>query len=174
MPGVGKAAGISLALLVAALAATPLSAARAAKTSAQVTAKVVKPVSFTSSGSLGFGTIVVNGLTAPRTVSLSPANVLSCGGGSNELVCSGATSVPTYNIRGTNRMVVSIIKTASTLTNSSNGSTLTLTPSGPSSITLTNSSAAGQNFNIGGSITLTPSTGDGLYSGVVDVTVDYQ
>ena len=163
-----------LALSMAAPDGMPASAARAATASAQVTAKVVRPVTLTSSGAMNFGTIVVNSLTAPRTVSLSPSNVLDCGGGSTELVCSGATSVPVYNVQGTNRMVITINKTPSPLTNSSNGSTLTLTPTGPTSITLVNSGAPGQNFNIGGSITVTPSTGDGLYSGVVNVTVDYQ
>jgi len=159
-----------LALPMAALAGT---AAQAATATAQVSASVVRPVTFTASGSLNFGTIVVNSLTANRTVSLSPANVLNCGG-SAELICSGATSVPTYNVQGTNKMIITIIKTPSTLRNSLNGATLTLTPIGPTSITLTNSGAPGSNFTIGGSFTITPTTGEGLYSGVVDVTVDYQ
>ena len=163
--------GIWLALPLATLAAAPASAAQS---SAAVTVKIVKPLAFTSTGSLNFGTIVTNTLTAPRTISLSPANVLSCGGGSAELVCSGATSVPTYNVQGTNNNVVSITKTATFLTNPGDGSRLTLTPSGPASVLLTNSGAPGVNFTIGGSITLTPTTSAGVYSGVVDVTVDYQ
>jgi len=46
--------------------------------------------------------------------------------------------------------------------------------SGPNSVTFINSSANGVSFTIGGSITLTPATGDGLYSGTVNVQVDYQ
>lgn len=166
--------GALLALPLAALAVLWPSAALGATASAQVKVKIVKPLSLTSTGSLNFGTIVVNNLTAPRTVSLSPANVLDCGSGSAELLCSGTTSVPSYNVVGTNRNIVSIIKPASTLTNADNGATLLLTPLGPSTITLSNSGAQGQYFNIGGAITLTPATGDGLYSGVVNVTVDYQ
>ena len=71
-------------------------------------------------------------------------------------------------------MVVSIIKTASNLTNASTGATLAMTLTGPTTIVLTNSGAPGFNFTIGGSITLTPTTGDGLYSGTVNVQVDYQ
>lgn len=159
-----------LVLPMAALACTP---AHAATANASVNVNIVKPLAFTSTGSLNFGTIVMNSVTGPRAVSLSPTNVLTCGGGS-ELACSGATSVPTYNIQGTNRTVISIVKNVTQLTNSSDGSKLTLTPSGPTSITLTNSGAPGENFTIGGSITLTPSTSAGLYAGVVDVTVDYQ
>ena len=166
--------GRSLALLFATLASAPVAAAApGAEISVQVSVKITKPLSLSSSGSLNFGTIIVNGLTAPRTVSLSAANVLSCGGGTAELICSGPTTVPTYNVQGTNRLIVSIIKNTSTLTNSVNGATLTLTPSGPSTIELTNSGNPGEDFGIGGSILLMPSTA-GLYSGVVDVTVDYQ
>ena len=165
-----RGAAILLALPLAALMAAPASAAQS---SATVTVRIVKPLSLTSSGALNFGTITLNSLTAPRTVSLSPLNILTCGG-SAELICSGATSIPTYNVQGTNRNVISIIKTASQLTNSSDGTKLTLTPSGPSSVTLTNSGAPGENFTIGGSITLTPATSAGVYSGVVNVTVDYQ
>jgi spore coat protein U-like protein len=163
----------NLALLALPLAALAGRSASAATSNATVTVHIVKPLAFSSTGSLNFGTIVANGLTANRTVSLSPANVLSCGG-TAELVCSGATSVPTYNVQGTNRNVLSIFKTPTLLTNSSDGSKLTLTPSGPTSVTLTNSGAPGENFTIGGSITLTPSTSAGLYTGVVNVTVDYQ
>jgi spore coat protein U-like protein len=163
-----------LALPLAALAGLVPSAAAAATATAQVNASVVKPLTFSATGSLNFGTIVVNTLTAPRTISLSPANVLNCGAGAAELVCSGATSVPTYNVQGTNKSVLTIFKTPSLLTNSADGSKLTLTPSGPASVTLTNSGAPGSNFTIGGSITLTPATTAGTYSGVLDVTVEYQ
>ena len=170
MPWGRTQVGALLALPLAALAGAR---AEAAQSNATVTVNIVKPLSFTSTGSLNFGTIVMNNVTAPRTISISPLNVLTCGGG-GELVCSGATSVPTYNVQGTNRTVITIRKTLSMLTNGSDGSKLALTPSGPTSITLTNSGAPGFDFTIGGSITLTPTTSSGLYSGVVDVTVDYQ
>lgn len=163
-------AAVLLALPLAALAVAP---AFAAQSSATVTVHIVKPLSLTSSGALNFGTITINSLTAPRTVSLSPLNVLTCGG-SAELLCSGATSVPTYNVRGTNRNVISIFKNVTQLTNSSDGSKLTLTPLGPTSVTMTNSGSPGENFTIGGSITLTSTTSGGVYSGVVEITVDYQ
>lgn len=161
--------------LLATLIATPAIAAPVSVTApVEVRAKVVKPLTFTASGTMNFGTILLNGLTANRTVSLSTTNVRDCGGGTPQLVCSGATSIPTYNLRGTNNTTVTIIKNASSLTNSATGATLLMSLSGPASINFTSSSANGVSFTIGGSITLTPTTGDGVYSGTVNVQVDYQ
>lgn len=167
---------IKIAVLAASAVAvaTPAVAAPVAATPpAQASAKIVRPLTLTSTGSLNFGTIVLNGVTANRTVSLSSANALDCAGGSTELQCSGTTSVPTYNVRGTNNMTVNILKTASTLSNGTGG-TLTLTPSGANSLVLTNAGAPGDDFNIGGSIVIGVGQAEGLYTGTVDVQVDYQ
>ena len=162
------------AIAATALIATPTLAAPVSSSPAPTaTAKIVRPLTLTSTGSLNFGTIVLNGVTANRTVSLSSANVLTCGG-TAELQCSGTTSVPTYNVRGTNNQVVTIIRTASNLTNANDGSTLSMTPLGAASILLTNSGAPGSDFAIGGSIVIGTGTTDGVYSGTVDVQVDYQ
>lgn len=165
---------LALMAVLAAAASPAMAAPVSAGAAAKITVKIIRPLTLTSSGSLGFGTILLNGLTANRTVALSNANVLNCGGGTAELICSGVTSVPTYNVRGTNNQVVTIIKTASNLTNPANGASLTLTPTGPNSVALSNSGAPGVNFNIGGTITITPTTGDGVYSGTVNIQVDYQ
>ncbi|MEO7814935.1 MAG: DUF4402 domain-containing protein [Sphingomicrobium sp.] len=164
------------ALAAAVFATTPALAAPVGVTGAapSATAKIVRPLTLTATGSLNFGTIVLNGVTANRTVSLSSANVLSCGGGTAELQCSGTTSVPTYNVRGTNNAVVTIIKTASLLTNANDATTLSMTPSGAASVTLTNAGAPGTDFAIGGSFVIGTTTTDGLYSGTVNVQVDYQ
>lgn len=162
------------AIAAAAFAAVPAMAAPVAATPpATATAKIVRPLTLTSTGSLNFGTIVLNGVTANRTVSLSSANVLTCGG-TTELQCSGTTSVPTYNVRGTNNQVVTIIKTASNLTNANDATTLSMTPLGAASVTLTSAGAPGIDFNIGGSIVIGTATTDGVYSGTVNVQVDYQ
>jgi len=95
-----------------------------------------------------------------------------CAGGNAEVVCSGTTSVPTYNVKGTNKMVVNIIKTASSLTGS-NGGTLAFRPTGQATATLPNSGNTGVDFQIGGDIDIVPATVDGTYSGNIDVTVDY-
>ena len=161
--------------LIAACAAAPALAAPVSVTApVEVRAKVVRPLMLSSTGSLNFGTIILNGLTASRTVSLTTTNIRNCGGGTAELVCSGATSVPTYTVRGTNNQTVTIIKTATNLVNAANGATLSMTLAGPATITITNSGANGANFTIGASITIAPTTSDGLYSGSVNVQVDYQ
>lgn len=162
------------ALAAAVLATTPALAAPVGVTGAAptATAKIVRPLTLTSTGSLNFGTIVLNGVSANRTVSLSSGNVLTCGG-TTELQCSGATSVPTYNVRGTNNQVVNIIKTASLLTNANDSTTISMTPLGAASVTLTNAGAPGTDFPIGGSFVIGTTTTDGLYSGTVNVTVDY-
>jgi len=163
------------AAAAAVLAATPAIAAPVGVTGAppSASARIIRPLTLSATGSLNFGTIVLNGVTANRTVTLSAANVVDCAGGSAELACSGTTSVPTYNVRGTNNQVVTVIKNSSTLTGS-NGGTLTLTPVGQNTVTLTSSGAPGDNFAIGGSITIGAATVDGLYTGTVDVQVDYQ
>lgn len=164
------------ALAAAALATVPAVAAPVGPSNGNpsATARIIRPLSLTAAGSLNFGTIVLNGVTANRTVTLSNGNVVDCAGGSTELTCSGTTSVPTYNVRGTQGQVVSIIKNTSLLTNGNDGSTLTLTPVGANTVTLTNSGAPGFDFAIGGSITIGTGTTDGVYSGTVDVQVDYQ
>lgn len=164
-----------LAIIIFGSAAPAIAAPVSVTVPVEVRAKVVKPLTFTATGTMNFGTIVLNGLTANRIVALSTTNVRDCGGGTPQLICSGATSIPTYNLRGTNSTTVTIIKTASNLTNTSGGGgTLPMSLTGPTSITFTSSSANGVSFTIGGSITLTPTTGDGVYSGTVNVQVDYQ
>ena len=158
------------------LATTPALAAPGGVTGAPptATARIIRPLSLTAPGSLNFGTIGRNGVSANRTVALSSGNVLDCGAGTTELQCSGATSVPTYNVQGTNNQVVTVIKTATNLTNSTDGSTLSMTPTGAATVTLANSGAPGSNFNIGGTIVIGAATTDGVYSGTVNVQVDYQ
>lgn len=170
---------MSLAATVAALAVTTtpaIAAPVAASTPAQARARIIKPLSLTATGELNFGTIVIpaGGVTANRVISLSNLNVLDCAGGSAEVTCDPtSTTVPTYNVRGTQGQVVQVIKTASSLSGS-NGGSLSLTPTGPATVTLTNSGAPGENFTIGGDITITSATVDGVYTGTVDVQVDYQ
>lgn len=159
------------ALAAAALAATPAVAAPVGVTGAppSATARIIKPLTLTSTGSLNFGTIVMNGVTANRTVTLNADTSITC---ATELVCDANGTVPTYNVRGTNNQLVTIIKTPTTL-NGSNGGTLTLTPVGQANVLLTSSGSPGNDFDIGGSIVIAAATIDGVYTGTVDVTVDY-
>lgn len=159
------------AIAAAALAAVPAVAAPVGVTGAppSASARIIRPLTLTATGSLDFGTIVMNGVTANRTVTLNADTTITC---ATELVCAANGTVPTYNVRGTQGQTVNIIKTASSLSGS-NGGSLTLTPVGAASVLLTNSGSPGVNFAIGGSIVIGAATVDGVYTGTVDVQVDY-
>ena len=159
------------ALAAAALAAAPAVAAPVSVTGAppSASARIIRPLTLSATGSLNFGTIVMNGVTANRTVTLNADTTITC---ATELVCAANGTVPTYNVRGTQGQTVNIIKNTSSLTGS-NGGSLTLTPVGAASVLLTNSGVPGVDFAIGGSITIGAATVDGVYTGTVDVQVDY-
>lgn len=165
-----------VAALVAgmALAASPaLAAPVGAGTPATARAKLVKPLVLTATRSLDFGTITLGTVAAAgENVTMTQAGAVTCGSGG--LVCSGTPVSAAYNVKGTNNQVVQVFAVASPLTNANDGSTLSFTPNAPATVTLPNSGTAGTNFNVGGSIKIMPTTTDGVYSGNINVTVDYQ
>lgn len=155
---------------VATLYASPSLAATAATTPATAKAQVVKPLALTAKVNMDFGTILLTSLVAGTTytVTLTSAGALNCTAG---LTCS-ATGIPaTFNVQGSNNQLVKIYTAASTLANG--GTSLTLTPSAAASLTLTNSGAPGVDFNVGASFPITSVTPDGVYTGNLNVTVDY-
>jgi hypothetical protein len=98
--------------------------------------------------------------------------VVSC---SPNLICSGAPQVARFNVTGTNKMVVVIAAPDVTLVNQNDASqTLKLKIDNPGQVTLTSSGVPGNNFDLGGSLTLSSATIAGVYSGTIQVTVDYQ
>lgn len=99
------------------------------------------------------------------------AGVLSCPGG---LTCSGTPRPAIFNTSGTNGQVVRIFAAQSDLVNASDGSKIRFTPVAPASVTLTNSGFPGKDFNVGGSIVIPSTATDGLYSGTIEVTAEYQ
>ena len=139
---------------------------------ATATARIVRPLTLTKNTNLDFGTIVLSAVTGNNTVSLDTANALTCGGGS-ELVCSGTTTVANFTVKGTNNQTVKILTAASTLTGSVSGS-LTFTPAAAATVALGATGATtGVNFNVGGAIVIGTATAEGVYTGTMDVTVDY-
>jgi len=167
---------VRLAAIAAALTivATPAFAAGTSATpKAKATAKILRPLTLAATRNLDFGTIVVGAIPGTQTVSVSQGGVLTCG--ASGLTCSGAVTSAQYSVTGTNNMVVTITAAASNLTNTTSGGseTLVFTPSAPANVTLANSGAPGTPFTVGGSIQIATSTVDGLYSGDMDVTVDY-
>ena len=167
------------ACLVASVAATALTTTPAAAapvgaaTPATARARIVKPLVLTATRNLDFGTITLGTVAAGgEAVSMTQAGVVTCGSGG--LTCSGTPVSAAYNVTGTNNQVVQVFAVASPLTNANDGSTLSFSPNAPATVAMPNSGNAGANFNVGGSITILPATTDGVYTGNINVTVDYQ
>jgi hypothetical protein len=168
----------SLGATVAALALTATQAAAApvsATTPATAQARVIRPLQLTSIQDLDLGTIVLTGAAAfSATIAIDRDGNFDCDGGSStNVTCSGTVQEAVYNVRGTNNQVVTIASGPVTLTGS-NGGTLTLTPDHEATVTLTSSGVPGDDFGVGGSITVTDTTVDGVYTGTFAVTADYQ
>jgi hypothetical protein len=162
---------ISVKLLaIAVFAAIPYASAQAATVTAQANVRVLKPLTLASKQDLDFGQIILGG-TGTKTVSVSSTGVLTCAAG---FTCSGTARQAIFNVTGSNGDVVRIFAAASNLVNLSDGSIIRFTPVAPASVTLTNSGAPGLDFNVAGSIAIPSTATDGVYSGVMDVTVDYQ
>ena len=157
-----------------AFTATPAAAAPvAASTPATANAKIYKPLILTANRNLDLGTIVMGTVAAAgEKVTLTAAGGFTCGAGN--LTCSGTPVTAQYNVQGSNNAVVRSLVGNSSLSNGSGGTVAfsALAPV-PATVTLTSSGVPGNNFNVGGEITILPTTPEGVYSGNMDVTVDY-
>lgn len=159
-----------------ALAATPAAAQQVAPTdrNATATARIIKPLTLTWVQDLDLGTIMLSGggAWAGEVVGITSGGVFTC---SNfNVTCSGGTQVARYNVTGTQGQTVTINAGDVTLVNQNDAAeTLLLTVDNPGSVTLTNSGAPGDDFSLGGSITVDSTTVDGVYLGTFDVTVNY-
>ena len=159
-------------LLLPLVAAVPAPAAAVTQT-ATVNANVIRPLTLTSLQDLDLGIMTLKlGSWSGATVGISKAGVFTCNA---NVVCTGAPQVARYKVTGTNKMVVKITAPSVTLVNQSDSTkTLTLTVDNPGTVTLTSSGEPGNNFDLGGSITLSSTTVPGTYNGTFAVTVDYQ
>lgn len=165
----------SLAAIAAtALVATPAFAATPAATNATAQARIIKPLTLTSTQNLDFGTLLLSGAGTwtGAVVDLSSANVLSCP--TTYVTCSGTTTVAKYKVTGTNNQIVTITAPNVVLTNGNDSTkTLVMAVNSPGTVALLNSGNAGVEFPLGGKITLASDTVDGVYTGTFNVTVDY-
>jgi hypothetical protein len=159
------------AVATATLTATPaLAVPVGATTAATAKAQVVKPLSLTAKVNMDFGTILLTSIVAGSTytVTLSSTGTLGCTAG---LACS-TTGIPaTFNVTGSNNQLVKIYTAASSFTNGT--STLSITPSAAASVLLTSSGTPGNDFNVGAYFPITSATTEGVYTGNLNVTVDY-
>jgi hypothetical protein len=163
-------ARIGAAAMVAVVAAVP---ATAATVTAQVTAKVVKPLALTALQDMQFGSMLLGpGNWTGENVVISQAGVRTCPA---DVVCSGSALPARFNVTGTNNNTATVTVPNVTMVNLADSTkTLTLVPNAPASVAITNSGAPGYNFSVGGSIALSSTTADGDYAGTLTVTVDYQ
>lgn len=157
------------AALSALLVAAP---AQAARITAPVNAKVVKPLVLNRVQDFDLGMVLLGSGAFPAvTVRLSRTGVLTCPA---PLTCSGARQVAIYNVSGSNNTTVTIGTPDVILVNQSNsGRTLRLTVDSPGTVTFPNSGTQGINFPLGGSITVDSTVIPGTYQGTFNVTVDY-
>ena len=167
------------AALTATVAAFALSATQAAAapvsatTDASAKARIIKPLTLASKQDLDLGTIVLAGAgTYTATVKIDETGAFDCDGNSGNVTCSNPHQDAVYHITGTNGQSVTIAAGPVTMSGS-NGGSLTLTPLFTAVQTLTNSGGAGMDFNVGGSLPVTDSTTDGVYTGTFAVTADY-
>lgn len=154
---------------VATIAATPAAAQVAANPKATARVNVIKPLTLAVEQNLDFGTVIVTG---DSTVTITQAGGGVCGNAA-DVTCdfTGAT-VARYRVTGSNNQQVNITAIGSNLTRVGGGS-IAFTPSAPASVTLPNSGATGETFNVGGSLALLASLPAGVYTGTVEVTVQY-
>jgi hypothetical protein len=150
-----------------ALAATPT-------TQATATARIVQPLTLDSVRNLDLGTIVLSG-TAPYTdtVGITQAGVFSCGA---DLTCSGTTQTAQYAATGTRdqTLTVSVSPTIALVNQTQVSPDLTLTVDAPAAGSVVLDSTGNVTFDVGGSIQVSDTTADGVYTGTFDVTADYQ
>lgn len=170
--------------LVAVAAATPAAAQNAAQASvaaserATAGARLIKPLTLKANRGLNFGTIVMGTITGDQVVTVDGSGVVTACGTSG-LTCANTAAATaasaSYSVTGTQGQVVLISTAPTSLSNTSGPiGTLTLTPKAPEKLTLGNSGAAANDFTVGGSITISSTTTDGVYAGEVDVQVAYQ
>lgn len=158
------------ATAAAMLAAVPAGAATPT-TQAQASASIKKPLLISRVADLNFGDILLSGSgTFSANVTLGQNGELTCP--STYFTCSGTKSAAIYNVSGNKQQQVNITADDTLTLTGANG-TLTLDVDAPATVTLTNSGNPGTNFGIGGSLTLTNDTPDGVYSGTFTVTAEY-
>ena len=155
------------------LLATPAGAQT--RTSANVPAKlsVLRPLTLVGEQELNFGTVILGpGTWSNASISVSASGVRTCAAA---VSCTGATTAARFRLSGSNNQVVVISAPAVTLVNAADSAQrLTMTAIAPSTLRLTNSGNPGTLFSVGGTISVSSTTPDGVYSGTLEVTVEYQ
>ena len=162
------------AAAVLALTATPAAAAPVSAT-ANAQAKIYRPLSIQNNQGLDFATLVLSGTgTYSTDVSVDQSGGLTYD--NTYVTPSGTSQAATFTVFGTSNQTVAITLPSSTVSlTGSNGGSLTLTLDAPATADLgSDGPNTGVTFGVGGTLTLTDGTTDGVYTGNFDVDADYQ
>ena len=155
-----------------ALAATPALAVPATD-DADATVEIRKGLTLDGAQDLDLGIVVLSG-AAPFSadVSIDRDGTFDCDGNSGDVTCSGSTQEARYDVTGSAGYVVDIDSDPAGVTlDNGNGDQLTLAADHDDTVTLDATGA--YNFGVGGSITVTDTTPDGVYTGEFSVTAEY-
>jgi Mat/Ecp fimbriae major subunit len=141
------------------------SSAQAATATATARAKILKNITLAKTADLDFGTIIVG--TAGDTVVVSPAGVRTCA----VVTCTGTPTAAAFTISGTTGETVTIAATGSaTLTSGTNSMAISSYTTSAATRVLTGTDS----FSVGASLAVGANQADGVYTGSVNVTVNYQ
>jgi hypothetical protein len=143
-------------------------------TQATATARIVQPLTLDSVQNLDLGTIVLAASgTYTDTVGITQGGVFSCGA---NVTCSGTTQTARYAATGTQGQTLTVSGSATIplVNQTQTSSDLTLTVAYPAAGSVILDSTGNVTFDIGGSIQVSDTTADGVYTGTFDVTADYQ
>lgn len=167
---------------IAMFAAMGMSTAAHADTeTADATAEVLEALVLTlDSGSLDFGSIVVNGAD---TLTITPANTMDCA--NKNVVCTGTTDVPSFSVAGTANKAVTIILPAASVNLVLQGGSAAVSSQVMTLDTFTSSEntvngpettldgAGAATFTVGGTLNIGATQDAGIYEGTFDVSVEY-
>lgn len=171
-----KFARIAAAAAVAAFFATPSFAAPVgASPAAKAKVAIVKPLTLTKVLDLDFGTLTLGNNLGATPVTISLDRTTGNIGCATDVTCPVSGTRGEYKVTGVNNNTVTINVASSNLSNltTPTAAPISFTPTAQTSVALGNSGAAGVNFLVGGSISVSSATAEGNYSGDMDVTVNY-
>ena len=159
------------AVAMSAVAATPAFAVATASPAATATVTIVRALTLTANQNLDLGTVTIgNAIAGSQTVSLTNAGVLSCG--TAGLTCSGTPKVAKFTVTGASGQSVVVTTSSGNLTSGAN--TLLFSPNTVGNVALVATAGVGTGtFDLGGAVTVSGATKDGVYSGNINVSVDY-
>jgi hypothetical protein len=176
----------------ATLMASPAFAASSAVTAATAKVQLTRPLMLTATQNLDFGTVLLSAVVAGNTytVRLVPNGALTCSSG---VTCAATGKPAIFNVQMSNNQngqgngqngqgngqngqgnnqKIYIHVAASSFTNGI--TTLQITPNLSANFVLLSSSGApGADFPVGASFPITSATTEGIYTGTLNVTVDF-